>query len=99
MIRANDGASMKCTNCVSSRVCKHVAVLFDGSCNASNRTGTIATKHKHTELPSDISTKVVIHNYTSILLLGYNTTPTTEGLYCTLCTYMWAIKELFFPIK
>jgi hypothetical protein len=50
MIRANDGASMKCTNCVSNRVCKHVAVLFDGSCSASNRTGTIARKHNHTEL-------------------------------------------------
>lgn len=46
IIRAKDGASMKCTNCVSRRVCKHVAVLFDGSCSASSSTGTIATKHK-----------------------------------------------------
>lgn len=42
MMRARDGASMKWTNLVSSRVCRHFWVFLDGSVRASNRTGAMA---------------------------------------------------------
>lgn len=42
MIRASDGASMKWTNLVSSRVCRHFWVFLDGSVRASSRTGAMA---------------------------------------------------------
>lgn len=42
MTRARDGASMKWTNLVSSRVCKHFWVFLEGSVRASSRTGAMA---------------------------------------------------------
>lgn len=42
MMRAREGASMKCTNLVSSSVCRHVWVLLDGSVRASSRMGVMA---------------------------------------------------------
>lgn len=41
-MRARDGASMKCTNLVSSSVWRQTDVLFDGSCKAWRSTGTMA---------------------------------------------------------
>lgn len=46
MISAKDGASMKWTNLVSSRVCRHFWVFLEGSVRASNRTGAIAEHFK-----------------------------------------------------
>lgn len=42
IISAKDGASMKWTNLVSSRVCRHFWVFLEGSVRASNKTGAIA---------------------------------------------------------
>lgn len=42
MMRARDGASMKWTNLVSSKVCKHFWVFREGSVRASSRTGAMA---------------------------------------------------------
>lgn len=42
MIKAREGASMKCTNLVSSRVCRQVWVLLEGSVRASSRMGVMA---------------------------------------------------------
>lgn len=50
MMRAREGASMKCTNLVSSSVCRHVWVFLDGSVRASNRMGVIAGRETQTEL-------------------------------------------------
>lgn len=44
MMRAREGASMKCTNLVSSKVCRHVWVFLDGSVRASNRMGVMAMR-------------------------------------------------------
>ncbi len=52
MIRASDGASIKCTNLVSSRVCRQVVVFLVGSCRASSKLGTMAVgniKHHITQ--------------------------------------------------
>lgn len=42
MMSASEGASMKCTNWVSSSVCRHAEVLCEGSCTAASSTGTMA---------------------------------------------------------
>lgn len=42
MMRARDGASMKWTNLVSSKVCKHFWVFREGSVRASSSTGAMA---------------------------------------------------------
>lgn len=44
IIKARDGASMKCTNLVSSSVCRQWCVLWDGSVKASSRMGVIAVE-------------------------------------------------------
>lgn len=49
MIRARDGASIKCTNDVCNKTCRHGAVLVDGSINASSNTDEMAeTTHTMT---------------------------------------------------
>jgi len=42
MIRASEGASMKCTKDVCKRTCKQGAVLVEGSIRASRSTDEIA---------------------------------------------------------
>ena len=46
MMRAREGASMKCTKEVWSRTCRHGAVLEDGSMSASSSTGEIAAEKR-----------------------------------------------------
>ena len=45
IIKARDGASIKWTNLVSSRLWSEIHVFLAGSCKASNNTGTIAEKN------------------------------------------------------
>lgn len=47
MIRASEGASIKCTNLVSSRVCRQCCVLCDGSVRASSRMGVMAKNRRN----------------------------------------------------
>lgn len=46
MMRAREGASMKWTNLVSSRVCRQWWVLRDGSVRASSKMGVMAERRK-----------------------------------------------------
>lgn len=57
MMRAKDGASMKWTNLVSRRVCKHFWVFREGSVRASSRTGAMAVYPNRREagVPESVS--------------------------------------------
>ena len=53
IIKASEGASMKCTNEVCSRTCKQVAVFVEGSISASSRTDEMAETKDQTLTRSD----------------------------------------------
>ena len=48
IIRAREGASIKCTNFVSSKDCRDNVVFLVGFCRASNKVGTMARNGRNT---------------------------------------------------